>query len=214
MSKKIDFKRVLISIQNDLNEFDKKGILKGMEALLQKAVHKSIPGSRREVDLKEMGAVAVNDGIRGKIDIVSDTHGIELKVIEFPRIKNVTLPLYDIGQISGDYWRLKNAGMLKSFEIIILLHGDLVKILKTPKQIHREFHNRMFVDYSTAMEAKDSKGFTNVNSKYLQTRKRQLKIIKELEFNIPFSGNIPKTIETITTVVEGDYALLSIKVLK
>ena len=45
-------------------------------------------------------------------------------------------------------------------------------------------------------------------------RKRKLKIIKELEFNIPFNGNIPKANEIITTVVVGDYALLSIKALK
>ena len=68
-------------------------------------------------------------------------------MVRVPRIGAVpSNALYDIGQISSDYWRIQNAKLLNGGELCILIYGALIAELCKPSEVLREFQNRMFVD--------------------------------------------------------------------
>ncbi len=157
---------------------------KGAESLVQESLLKILgESSEKEIPLEKIGAEQVWGGFSGRIDVLNKKHGIEAKVIQFPSLGSVTSKaLYDIGQISTDYWRLKNAKHLDSGELIILLMGNLVSTFTKPSEILREFHNRMFVDYETALK------FGELSDKPREKyRKRQMKAISEMGFNQPYN---------------------------
>src|SRR3989339_267186 len=86
----------------------------GFEAVIQKHLASAIGNHvKREVPLSEIGACQAWDDENGRIDILNNDYGIELKVVRIPRIGAVpSKALYDIGQLSSDYWRIQNAKKL------------------------------------------------------------------------------------------------------
>ena len=175
----------------------------GLEAIVQDSILSILSGAKKEVPLSDIGALTPWDSTGGRIDIVADKHGIEIKVIEFPHVGlTPSNSLYDIGQISSDYWRIKNAEHLDSGELILLLRGPLVSILKKPSKIGREFHNRMFLDFKTSLyHGELSRQKNNI------VRQRQISAIKEMGFDFPAGSKINKKV-----FVEQRYAIISVPV--
>ena len=67
-------------------------------------------------------------------------------MVRLPRLNaTASNSLYDIGQLSSDYWRLKYAKKLSGGELVVLLYGSLIDELRRPISILREFHNRMYI---------------------------------------------------------------------
>ena len=156
---------------------------RGAESLVQESLLKILgESSKKEIPLEIVGAEQAWGGFRGRLDVLNKNHGIEVKVIQFPRLASVASnALYDIGQISSDYWRLKHAKNLDSGELVILLMGDLIDAFTKPSEILREFHNRMFVDYETALN------FGELKKPREKHRNRQIKAIAEMGFNRPYA---------------------------
>ena len=115
-----EYKCALQICESDLIKKSKERQYQGMErvyhiALMEVLEHKrKFIGIRREVLLEDIGGRVVDDRSRGYVDIViegknSNVHAIELKVVQLPREKNLSpmQSLYDIGQIAGDFLRLK-----------------------------------------------------------------------------------------------------------
>ena len=175
---------------------------RGMEGLIQLSISKALPGSRMEVPLSEIGAVSVNGNASGRIDIVHETHGIELKVVRMPRIgSSGSNALYDVGQLTADYWRLWKAKGLTSGELLILVYGPLIPELKTVAPICRELHNRLYVDFQT------SKQFFELREQCREEgRIRQISAAKEMGVNRPCRKPIWKA------HVIGKFALVSVPV--
>jgi len=176
----------------------------GFEAVIQKHLAAALGNlAKREVPLSKIGACQAWGDKKGRLDILYSDYGIELKVIQIPRIGAVpSNALYDVGQLSSDYWRIQNANKLKGGELCILLYGPLVSELRKPPAILREFHNRMFVDFSTSLQY----GELNHQSKSEQ-RKKQIDAIKEIGFHRPYNKKAGKKI-----VVDDEYALIVIPV--
>jgi len=179
---------------------------KGVEPIVQKCLAKLLGNeSKLEVPLVKIGAKTAWDSDSGRLDLLHNKHGIELKVIQIPRVKTTASnALYDIGQISSDYWRLQNAQELNSGELVILLIGVLIKAYESPGQVLREFHNRMFVDFSTSMfhgELAEESTLTN--------RSRQIGSIYQMGFDKPYSNPLGKKL-----VLHDGLGLVSIPVIK
>ena len=179
---------------------------KGAEPIVQECLAKLLgKESKLEVPLEQISAKQAWDSDSGRLDLLFKKHGIELKVIQMPRIKNTASnALYDIGQISSDYWRLQNADNLNSGELVILLIGILVQAYDSPGQLLREFHNRMFVDFYTSM----LHGELSEES-ILISRSRQISSIYQMGFDKPYSNALGKKL-----VLHDDLALVSIPVIK
>lgn len=165
----------------------------GMEKVYQAALVEVLKNNRRfnvrcEVPLGDIGGRVVDDRTRGRVDIVVDgknaVHAIEIKLVQLPREKHLSPMqcLYDIGQITGDFLRLKGATGLTSFDCVIVLHGVLLSVYGTPTRLLREFHNRMFIDFKTSKTAGELKA-----QKHLPFRKVQERLIKELGLDQPFT---------------------------
>tara|TARA_R110001592_G_scaffold319322_1_gene596896 strand:- start:5811 stop:6458 length:648 start_codon:yes stop_codon:yes gene_type:complete len=176
---------------------------KRVEHIVQEALMTSLGGkASKEVPLKEIGAEQAWGGVNGRLDVLHEGHGIEIKVVQFPRIKAVASnALYDIGQISSDYWRLRSATGLKSSELVILLQGPLVGFFTKEIQVLREFHNRMFVDFETSTQ------FGELSKQVNAFRECQKAAIIEMGFDKPFNRANGKKI-----VTHKGLALLSIPV--
>jgi hypothetical protein len=129
---------ILTDVAFATNE-DPDGAVK--ERYLHAAVMQNSPASTRaEVPLGELGARQAWEDGTGRVDVVIGTHGIELKVLAFPRVgATPSNALYDVGQLASDYWRLQNAKKLQSGELLLLLHGPLVPALASGTAIYREF---------------------------------------------------------------------------
>lgn len=174
----------------------------GMERIIQIAIARQIPEARLEVPLKEVGIKQAWGEENGRVDIVTGMHGIELKVVRMPRLRATpSTALYDIGQLSSDYWRLSAAKRLMSGELIVLLYGALVRELRSKNAIYREFHNRMYVDYITSV----SFGELKSQSSELR-RKRQVAAIKAMGFDKPCAHRQHKVFTS------DEFAMVSIDV--
>ncbi len=175
---------------------------RGMEGIIQEALAERLPGAEREVKLSAIGGSQLSGSPVGLVDIVQHGHGIELKVVRLPRLGGTpSTALYDIGQLSSDYWRLSQSEKLESAELVILLYGPLLKEFKSESAIYREFHNRMYVDYMTSLEFGELK-----TQKHETNRKRQISVIKKMGLTRPCSRKLHPTFR------EGAFALVSIKV--
>ena len=188
------YKSALQLCESDLIKMSKEREYQGMEREYQKALVKELKKKRNlvvkpEEPLNEIGGQVVDGRSRGRVDIViednnSNIHAIELKIVQLPREKNLSpmQSLYDIGQITGDFVRLKEAKRPTSFDCVIVLHGGLLPVYRTPKTLLREFHNRMFVDFKTSEAAGELKA-----KKSDPLRKKQKRLIKQLGLDQPFT---------------------------
>ncbi|HBU06766.1 MAG TPA: hypothetical protein DEB09_01655 [Candidatus Magasanikbacteria bacterium] len=218
MNKKIYTEALSLSIRK-LSKIIKSGHLRGLESIIQEnlctTLNKYNYNVVREKPLSELGGKNLWDNSGNpRIDIVLDNnHAIELKVIRLPN-KDHTSPnqrLYDIGQISSDYWRLKQAKAVTKAELGILLCGPLVMDLQTPTSIVREFHNRMFLDFTISKKYGElHKELKEPSSSMYEQRKLQLIAIKEMGFDKPFI-KLPN--EWFVVVKEG-FAYVSIPINK
>lgn len=198
----IQSKRMREALTNAIGGL-RKSKARGMEGIIQKEIERVLPGFKHEHSLEKIGATRVDNGTRGRLDVLWGGHAIEIKVVRMPRLgANPNRALYDIGQISADHWRLSNARKITSAEIIVLLYGPLVEDLRAPIAVYREFHNRMFVDYQNSMEYGELK-----REKGEMGRRRQLKSIREMGFDRPCG-----TKKASAAVVVGEFALVSIMV--
>jgi hypothetical protein len=189
------------ALENCVNKLSKSKP-NGMEAIIRDSVKDALPGAITEVPLRQIGAERLEQERRGRVDILSADHAIELKVIRMPRLKATpSNALYDVGQLSWDYWTLREAKKISSAELVILLYGELISALSRPKAVYREFHNRMFVDFTSSLldgELKKEQGKDN--------RVMQIDEIKAMGFDKPCDKvNRP-------VVVHGAFALVSIEV--
>lgn len=176
----------------------------GFEAVIQKHLTAAIGNlAKREVPLLKIGASQVWGDKKGRLDILYNDYGIEIKVVRIPRMGAVpSNALYDIGQISSDYWRIQNAHQLKGGELCILLYGCLVSELRKPAAILREFHNRMFVDFNTSLQYGELK-----NQSKSEQRRKQIVAIKEIGFHAPYIEKAGKKI-----VVDDEFAIIIIPI--
>lgn len=176
----------------------------GFEDVVQKHLTAVIGNpAKREVPLSQIGAIQAWGDEKGRLDILYCNYGIELKVVRVPRIGAVpSNALYDIGQLSSDYWRIQNAKQLEGGELCVLLYGCLVTELNKPSAILREFHNRMFLDFYTSLKY----GELKTQSKSEQ-RIRQIGAIKEMGFDTPYLDKAGKK-----SVVNDEFALIIIPV--
>jgi len=181
----------------------------GAERIVQESLATLLGNeSELEVPLQQIGARQISDSDSGRLDLLYNNHGIELKVIQMPRIKNTASnALYDIGQISGDYWRLQNADNLASGELVILLTGILVQAYDRPVELLREFHNRMFVDFNTSMLYGEL-----FEESVRVSRSRQISAIYQMGFDKPYSNALGKKL--VLHDKHDNLALLSIPVSK
>ena len=190
-----EYKTALQNCESDLIKMSKEQQYRGMEKVYHAALLEVLESNpkfnkvRREVPLECIGGQVVDDRSRGRVDIViegknSNVHAIELKIVQLPREKNLSpnQSLYDIGQITGDFLRLKGAEKLTSFDCVIILHGVLLSVYGTRKPLLREFHNRMFVDFKTSEMGGELK-----TKKNHPLRKKQKRLIKQLSLDEPFT---------------------------
>ncbi|MBF0412595.1 MAG: hypothetical protein HQK70_07785 [Desulfamplus sp.] len=109
------------ALENSINELEaiyNKGKMRGLEAIIHKNICSSFGNKYKCEKQKSLVGLEGNNiwenaGIT-KVDIAikidkSNFHAIELKVVRMPNKKHASTNqcLYDIGQISSDYWRLK-----------------------------------------------------------------------------------------------------------
>ena len=201
-----EYKSALQICESDLLKKSKERQYRGMEKVYHMALIEVLENNpkfieiRHEAPLEEIGGRIVDDTSRGRVDIViegknSNVHAIELKVVQLPREKNLSpmQSLYDIGQITRDFLRLKQAKKLTSFDCVIVLHGGLLSVYETPKALLREFHNRMFVDFKTSEMAGELK-----TEKSHPLRKKQRRLIKQLSLDQPFTQST-KSMRALTS---------------
>jgi len=164
---------------------------RGLERIVRDALAQRLIGCETERKLDSVGARQLWNSSEGRIDIVHGDHGIEAKVVRLPRHKaTASNSLYDVGQLSSDYWRLANAGGLVSAELVVLLYGPLVEDLPGPAAIYREFHNRMYVDYMTSrkyaeLDISALPSLTADDRQKTGERRRQIRAIKQMGFSEP-----------------------------
>ena len=196
-----------VALSNAKKELRSLKSQNGLEPIIQKHLTATIGNlAKREVPLSKIGACQVWGDKKGQIDILYRDYGIELKVVRIPRIGAKAVPsnaLYDIGQLSSDYWRIKNARQLSGGELCILLCGCLVPELSKPTAIIREFHNRMFVDFTTSLQYGELQ-----YQRKTEQRKKQIAVIKEIGFHEPYFEKAGKKI-----VVDDEFALIIIPVI-
>lgn len=202
MIKSSAYEEALSKTKNDIRKMNSP---KGFESVIQKHLVDAIGTfAKTEVSLKRIGACQACGSENGRLDIRLGDYGIELKVVRIPRFGAVASnALYDIGQLSSDYWRIKNAQKLRGGELCILLYGCLIAELSNPTAILREFHNRMFIDFSTSMHF----GELLKEQKTSDQRQKQIDAIKEMGFHAPYNEKMGKKI-----VVDEEFALIVIPV--
>ena len=183
----------------------------GTENIVRDALAAALKGSATEVSLASVGGTPPDSAARARIDIVDDAHGIELKVIRLPRVKDCSPSrcLYDLGQLANDYLKLASARNLASGELVVLLHGPLVAEYDRTSLL-REFHNRMFVDYTTARQLGELRPEVIAQEPVWKQRMRklQLRVIRRLGLDAPFGV----TAGFANVVKKGDLALVGIPV--
>ena len=185
-----EYMAALENCESNLIERSKERRFSGMEGVYHTALMEVLENNEKfnricsEVPLEEIDGTG-----HGFVDIVierenSDVHAIELKVVQLPREGHLgpNGALYDIGQITSDFLRLKGANKLTSFDCVIVLHGVLLCLYNTRKKLLREFHNRMFVDFKTSETYGELKSQKNV-----PFRKKQKRLIQQLGLDQPFT---------------------------
>lgn len=182
------FQESAINLSNHLKN---KG-MQGLEGILQKAIKNALgENAIIEVPTFDVGIKKRNNGKNPKytkVDIVfGNSVGIELKVIELPRMKNTHAygALYDVDQIASDYYDLSNSTTLKEGYIVLLLHGSLVDCLSYVG-VGRELHNRMFVDYQTSLHFGELHDQLKKNSQKKVMRENAIKAIEAMGFHLPY----------------------------
>lgn len=196
------------ALDNCLEGLDQVDGARGMEQVIQRSILNQLPVARQEVPLHEVGAIRFDGENTGWMDIVAGEapgqHGIELKVVRLPRLRAVpSNALYDVGQLTADYWRISNATELHSGELLILLYGPMVPDLQSGAAICRELHNRLYVDFQTSLqfaELREQRG--------LDGRVRQMAVAEVMGVDRPCERS------TWTSYVNGNYALVSIPVVR
>lgn len=146
---KAAYRSALQAVATQTNEIGSAGT----EKSARNGMHAALKGSLIEQQITKWRGVGPDQAKTPRFDIVCDDHAIELKVARLPRLKAQS-PLgclYDLGQIANDYLKIESAKDLESGELAIVLHGPLVTDLG-PVSIYREFHNRMYVDYTTSCQ--------------------------------------------------------------
>lgn len=211
------------ALNNSVIELDKiynGGQMRGLEDIIHKNLSCILTENGyaifNEMKLAELGGKNFwQDDGQPRVDIVIENngyYGIELKVIRMPNKyhESNSQRLWDIGQISSDYWRIKNAKKIKSGELGILLCGPLVKDLESPLPIAREFHNRMFLDFMVSKTCGELTNKAMKKNGLLVQRKAQIEVIKKMGFDVPFCKLNPGW---SVSVAKG-YAYISIPILK
>jgi hypothetical protein len=209
------------ALNNSVDELDRiynRDQMRGLEDIIHKNLSHILTENGyaiiNEMKLTELGGKNFwQDDGQPRVDIVIENngyYGIELKVIRMPSKyhESNSQRLWDIGQISSDYWRIKNAKKIKSGELGILLCGPLVKDLESPLYIAREFHNRMFLDFMISKAWGELTNKTMKKNGMLVQRKAQIEVMKEMGFDVPFCKLNP---EWSVSVVKG-YAYISIPI--
>lgn len=197
-----------LALDNCLKELDQVGGARGMERVIQRSILNELPVARQEVPLHDVGAIRFDGEDTGRMDIVvgrnPGQHGVEIKVVRLPRLRAVPAnALYDVGQLTADYWRISNATELRSGELLILLYGPMVLDLKSGAAICRELHNRLYVDFQTSLqfaELREQGG--------LDGRVRQMAVAEVMGIDRPCERS------TWTSYVKGNYALVSVPVVR
>ena len=152
---------------------------------------------------------------RPRVDILIDTgklHAIELKVIQLPEYKHSSPKqrLWNLGQITSDYWRIKSAKNINTGELGILVVGELVGVAKTPKRVLAEFHNAMYLDFVVSSSWGELRDELDPKSGLYRQRKMQFRALKEMGFSQPFSI----TPEYWLSIVTEDQAYIRIPIKK
>lgn len=204
----------LTAIKNAGKEIERilrSGSLRGVEEIIRDKFFDAlqVPEERKqkEVPLELVNSAQLWGGSHGRIDIIVERHGIELKVVRLPRQKSgASQSLYDLGQLSSDYARLDRAKKLKSGELLILLYGPLVKDISGNVTLIREFHNRLFVDFCTSLK------FGELKKPYdKKWRKEQIKYIKKMHLDQPFNSK-STSMKIYRTESDSSLALVSIPI--
>ena len=190
-----EYRTALQTCESDLIKRSKERRYQGMERVYRDTLievlkeNQNFSEVRREVPLENIGGEALAGVGAGYVDIVvkdnnSNVHGIELKIVQLPRERHLAPMqcLFDIGQITWDFLRLKGAKKLTSFDCVIVLHGGFLSVRRTRHTLLREFHNRMFVDFKTSLTAGELKV-----QKDDPVRKKQVQLIKQLGLDQPFT---------------------------
>lgn len=208
--------RALERATPELDRVKATGVVKGMEAAIQKALHAELGSDAlREKKLSNYGGVPEIAGNKsGVIDIVYPGkklyRAIELKVVRLPRIKNgAANALYDLGQMTVDYARTQRASKLEGGELVALLHGPITEALPEG-ELARAFHHHMFIDYETSRRFGELRPdhLENLEDQKRVQRVRQIKAAKHLGWDRPFvRKNAHATVAKV-----GNYALISIPI--
>lgn len=108
-----------------------------------------------KVKLADVGATRPDgSGDPGFMDAVlklgDGEYGFEFKVLRLPRGKNLSPggSLYDLGQITWDHARIRNAKGLQGGYCLCVLHGPLLgEEDGTESKVRRNLHDMLFIDY-------------------------------------------------------------------
>lgn len=112
------------------------------------------------------------------------SYGFEFKVLRLPRIKDLSpgRSLYDLGQITWDHARIRNAKGLQGGYCVCVVHGPLLgREDGTATKVRRNFHDMLFVDYERSRlwgELSDQDEHS--------ARQLQLYSLREMGFDRPF----------------------------
>jgi len=182
----------------------------GTEKSARDGMRAAIKGSLIEQQISQWRGIGPDQTKTPRFDIVCNDHAIELKVTRLPRLKAQSPMgcLYDLGQIANDYLKIQSAKDLESGELVILVYGPLVTDLGRGS-IYREFHNRMYVDYTTACLFGELHPDHVAQEEEWKRRMRpmQHRAIKRMGFHKPCENA-----KKCTVIKDGDLALISIPV--
>lgn len=168
--------------------------LSGTERLLRDAIAGAL-GARAEIEVPyaRLGGCyrLAGDPKRLHLDVLVDgSMGLELKVMEFPRLSNLapSKSLYHIGGISWDCLRIQRAKHLVGGIIVVLLVGPLVTALPGPGAIARELHNRLFIDFALSSQRGQLAAELKKGHPMAPQRRDQVAVLKGLGLTEPFSS--------------------------
>jgi hypothetical protein len=160
-----------------------RGTVKGCEGIFDDAVKHALRPAPRRAKLRDIGSrqPLYSERYNGTIDAYqSETRaGWEYKVVRMPRDHHDAM--YDLGQLAGDYFRLRVARKLKSRFLVVLLYGPLVEDSQGNPTLYRHFHNQMFVEREICLTTKNKKRFK------FQKNDEKDSDLRRLGFHRPYS---------------------------
>jgi hypothetical protein len=132
--------------------------------------------------------------------------GIEHKVIRLPRKRSIhpSGSLYDLGQITADYIRLRDAAGLSGGFCLLIVHGPLVRDSQSSMAVHRHLHNMLFIDYCVSAHSGE------LADKAVSYRRRQVEAIFELGINQPYFASSRRESDFCVLSSRGDLAVVGI----